>query len=128
MIVTMSQFCYCSLLINHLFTSAFQQTTPPERLFKDKEILLTCIGSGQKIYRVFVSGECRAFFESDCDLVKALVDLISTYYIFNVSYPKSLSGLLHFLQEVALTQSDSKYNLIRYATFMGKFRKKSLNQ
>ena len=75
--------CYILVLLLWLVNlspfhiSAFQQTTPPERLFKDKEFLLTCIVSSQEVHRVFVSGECQAFFESNCDIVKASVDLIS---------------------------------------------------
>ena len=85
---------YVSLL------SSFQPTTPPDKLFKNKhvEFVLVCIGTIKEVDQIFVCGEDQAFFESDCDLVKALVDLISAYYVFDVRYPQSISGVLHFLQ------------------------------
>ena len=41
--------------------------------------LSACVGTSKEVDSVFVCGEDQAFFKSDCDLVKALVDLISAY-------------------------------------------------
>ena len=106
--IGMSWHFYCdSLHISSLFFSA-----PPDKLFKNKhvEFVLVCIGTINEVDQVFVCGEDQAFFESDCDLVKALVDLISAYYVFDVKYPQCISGVLHFLQEIVLLQSDSEFN------------------
>ena len=66
-------------IFNVSFLSSFQPTTPPDKMFKNKhvEFVLVCIGSIEEVDQVFVCGEDQAFFESDCDFVKALVDLIS---------------------------------------------------
>ena len=113
---------YVSLL------SSFQPTPPPDKLFKDKrvEFFLVCIGTSKEVDQVFVCGEDQAFFESDCDLIKALVDLISAYYVFDVKYPQCISGVLHFLQEIVLLQSDTEFKGTKFATFMAEFKKGSL--
>ena len=115
------------MIANVSLLSSFQPTTPPDKLFKDKhvEFFLVCIGTIQDVDQVFVRGEDQAFFESDCDLVKALVDLISAYYVFDVKYPQCISGVLHFLQEIVLLQSDSEYKGTKFATFMAEFKKGS---
>ena len=115
------------MIANVSLLSSFQPTTPPEKLFKNKhvEFVLVCIGTIGEVDQVFVCGEDQAFFESDCDLVKALVDLISAYYVFDVKYPQAISGILHFLQEIVLLQSDSEYKGTKYATFMAEFKKGS---
>jgi len=86
------------VIANVSVLSSFQPTTPPDKLFKNKhvEFVLVCIGTIGEVDQVFVNGEDQAFFESDCDLVKALVDLISAYCVFDVRYPQSISGILHF--------------------------------
>ena len=57
-------------------------------MFKNKhvEFVFVCIGTIDEVDQVFVCGEDQAFFESDCDLVKALFDLISAYYVFDVNF------------------------------------------
>lgn len=104
-------------------------TTPPHKLFKDKrvEFFLVCIGSCQEVDQVFVCGEDQAFFESDCNLTKASVDLICAYmyYVFGIKYPKCISGVLHFLQEIVLLQSDNEFKGTKFATFMAEFKKGS---
>ena len=72
------------MIANVSLLSSFQATTPPDKLFKNKhvEFVLVCIRTIKEVDQVFVCGEDQAFFESGCDLVKALVDLISAYYLF----------------------------------------------
>ena len=67
------------MIANLSLLSYFQPTTPPGKLFKNKhvEFVPVCIGTIEEVDQVLVCGEDQAFFESDCDLVKALVDLIS---------------------------------------------------
>ena len=59
------------------------------RQAQPRGISLVCVGNSRKVEQVFVNGEGQAFFESHCDLVKELVDLISAYYVFDVRYPSS---------------------------------------
>ena len=71
------------------------------------------------LQQVFVCREYQAFVEcTDTDLVKALVDVISCYYVFDVLYPDSKVGILTFLQEIALELYDSSHKGTKYATFM----------
>ena len=71
------------MIANISLLSSFQQTTPPDKMFKNKhvEFVLVCIGTIDEVDQVFVCGGDQAFFEGDCDLVNALVDLISAYYV-----------------------------------------------
>ena len=71
------------------------------------EFSLVCTGTSEEVEQVFVCGEDQAFFECDCELPRALVDLIAAYYVFDVKYPQCFSGVLYFLQEVVLLQVDS---------------------
>ena len=92
--------------------------------FKDKmvEFFLVCLGTSEEVEQVFVSGEDHAFLECDCDLPRALVDLIAAYYVFDVKYPQCFSGILYFLQEIVLLQVDSEFKGTKYASFMAEFR------
>ena len=117
------------VVVNLSLLPSFKPTTPPHKLFKDKrvEFFLVCIGSCQEVDQVFVCGEDQAFFESDCNLTKASVDLICAYmyYVFGIKYPKCISGVLHFLQEIVLLQSDNEFKGTKFATFMAEFKKGS---
>ena len=114
-------------IFNVSLLSSFQPTTPPDKMFKNKhvEFVLVCIGSVKEVDQVFVCGEDQAFFETHCDFVKALVDLICAYYVFHVKYPHCISGILHFLQEIVLLKSDTEYKGTKFATFMAEFKKGS---
>ena len=63
-------------IANVALPSSFQLRTLTEKLFKDKHVqfILVCIGTIKEVEQVFVCGEDQTFFESDCDLVIALVD------------------------------------------------------
>ena len=54
----------------------------------------------EEVDQVLVCGEDQAFFESDCDLVKALVDLISTYYVFDVNTPIASQAFFTFCKKL----------------------------
>lgn len=89
------------------------------------EFSLVCTGTSEEVEQVFVCVEDQAFFECDCELPRALVDLIAAYYVFDVKYPQCFSGGLYFLQEVVLLQVDSEFKGTKYATFMAEFKKES---
>ena len=95
-------------------------------MFRHKrvEFLLVCVGSEKEVEQVFVCGEDTAFLECDCDLAKALVDLIAAYYVFDVNYPQCISGVLLFLQEVVLLPKDTQFKGTKYASFMAEFQKR----
>ena len=114
-------------IFNVSLLSSFQPTTPPDKMLKNKhvEFVLVCIDSVKEVDQVFVCGEDQAFFETHCDFIKALVDLICAYYVFHVKYPHCISGILHFLQEIVLLQSDTEYKGTNFATFMAEFKKGS---
>lgn len=77
--------------------------TKAEALFKDKlvQLRLVCFGSLEKIDQVFVSGEDQAFLECEySDIVKGLVDFIFSYYVFDVTCPEGMVGILFFLEDI----------------------------
>ena len=116
---------------HRLFTKGkIAPTTSPDKLFKNKhvEFVLVCIGTIKEVDQVFVCGEDQAFFESDGDLIKALVDLISAYYVFDVRYLQCISGVLHFLQEIVLLQSESEYKGTKFAPLWQSLKRGALSK
>lgn len=79
------------------------------------EFRLVCLGTPDDVLQVFVSGEDRSFFETNSDLIMALVDVIAAYYVFDVSYSDSKSGILFFLQDVALEVQDNTVRGTKYS-------------
>ena len=94
-------------------------------LFKDKmvQFRITCTGSPEAIQQIFISGEDQVFIKCpDIELMEALVDLISLYYIFHVTYPDSMIGILSFLQDIALGCTDIAHKGTNYSSFMAELR------
>lgn len=83
------------------------------------EFRVLCVGCPEDIKQVFITGESRSFIECpDQDLVKALVDLLSAYYVFDVAYPKGMLGVMSFIQEICLESSDNIYKGTKYTALM----------
>ena len=63
-------------------------------MFKDKlvEFKLVILGIEEDFLQAFASGEDECISETSTNLLEALVDLISAYYVFDVSYAESISG------------------------------------
>lgn len=68
--------------------------------------------------QVFVGCEQEFFFE--CNSVKdSIIDLIGTYFVFNITYPKYLSSIFLFFQHFVFNLKDKQVvpmttlNLIR---------------
>lgn len=80
------------------------------------------LGTEEDVLQAFVSGEDECIFETSANLLEALVDLISAYYVFDVSYAESMSGVLCFLQDFVLEAKDSSARSIRYSTFASELR------
>ena len=99
--------------------------TPPDKLFRDNriEFFLVCVGSIDNIEQVFLCWEDTAFFECECNLVKALVNLIAAYYVYDVKYPQCMIGVLLLLPEVVLLQKETKFKGAKYASFLAEFQK-----
>ena len=93
-------------------------------MFKDKlvEFKLVILGIEEDFLQAFVSGEDECISETSTNLLEALVDLISAYYVFDVSYAESISGMLCFLQDFVLHAKDSSTRSIRYWTFASGLR------
>lgn len=111
---------YCKYILLFL-----QPSTNVGSLFKDKmvQFRITCTGSPEVIQQIFISGEDQVFMECpDIELMKALVDLISLYYVFHVTYPDSMIGILSFLQDIALGCTDIAYKGTKYSSFMAELR------
>ena len=82
-----------------------------------------CVLDFQEIYNRFLSLviEDQAFVECpDTDVVKALVDLMSSYYVIDISYPDCMVGIL--LQDIALESIDYTYNSLGLHGFEKVFR------
>ena len=63
--------------------------------------------SGHENAQFFVVCEQAVLLESK-SIWDALVDLIATYYVFDMAYPKPVSGLLLFFQHVAFDIKDKQ--------------------
>ena len=93
-------------------------------MFKDKlvEFKLVILGTAEDSLQAFVSGEDQCIFETSANILEALVDLISAYYVFDVNYAESMSGMLSFLQDFVLEAKDSSARSIKYSTFASELR------
>jgi hypothetical protein len=93
-------------------------------LFEDKTVQfkLVVLGTPDDVLQTFVSGEDQAFFESSTDLLEALVDVISRYYVFHINYPDQMSGILYFRQDFALDVSDTTQRSIKYSSFVAELQ------
>lgn len=80
------------------------------------------LGTANDAPQVFVAGEDKSFFETSTNLLEALIDLVTTYYVFDVSYPDSMSGVLYFLQDFGLEATDNLARTVKYSTFISELR------
>lgn len=62
---------------------------------------------GEEKTQYFICAEQSLLTESS-SLRDALLDLICYYYVFNVSYPKSISGVFLFIQHIVCNLKDSQ--------------------
>ncbi|CAB4007347.1 Hypothetical predicted protein [Paramuricea clavata] len=99
-------------------------SSKPKNLFEDKTVQfkLVVLGAPDDVLQTFVSGEDQAFFESSTDLLEALVDVISSYYVFHINYPYQMSGILFFIQDFALDVSDTTQRSIKYSSFVAELQ------
>lgn len=69
-------------------------------------LLVTGI-SGEEHSQVFICGERSVLFESK-SIKDSLIDLIATYYVFDISYPKCLNSVLLFFQHFVFNLKDQQ--------------------
>ena len=60
---------------------------------------------GMENYQVFICCEGQLYLESK-SIKDALLDLISTYFVFDIVYPKNLRNVLLFIQHFAFDFPD----------------------
>lgn len=97
----------------------------PDNMFKDKlvEFRLVVVGSPGDVHQQFIAGEDKSFVECDgVDLIQGLIDLISSYYVFDVAYSDNMEGCSLFLQYVVLPSKDKTYRGTKYSAFMANVR------
>ena len=64
---------------------------------------------GEETSQYFISAENAITTESKT-FRDALVDVISTYYVFDITYPKSVCGLFLFFQQSVFGVKDSQHH------------------
>ena len=62
---------------------------------------------GTESSQIFVCCERQIYLESK-SMRDALLDMMSTYFVFNIAYPKSLHGILIFLQHHVFNLPDQQ--------------------
>ena len=61
--------------------------------------------AGESSFQIFVCAEQEVLLESKT-LQDSLIDLISTYFVFDISYPKSLTAVFLFFQHYIFNLKD----------------------
>jgi len=57
--------------------------------------------------QVFIGCEQEIFFESN-SIKDAIIDLIGTYFVFNIAYPKYLNSIFLFIQHFVFNLKDKQ--------------------
>jgi len=77
---------------------------------------------GTETSQIFVCCEKQIYLESK-SMRDALVDMMSTYFVFNISYPRSLHGILIFLQHHVFNLVDQQTVPVIAKTLLGNLQK-----
>ena len=119
-------FPFCLTIPYNYSYLILQPSKKPEEIFKDNivQFKIVCLGTADQIKQIFLSGEDKCFCECPLEdgLSKCLVQLICMYYVYDVNYPETLSGILYFLQDVALNIRDTGKRWTKYSTFLAELR------
>lgn len=100
-----------------------------QSMVKDKivQFRVLCIGSATDIRQIMIIGKNQVFLECvNADLISALIDIISAYYVFDISYPDGMVVVLSFLQEIVLKCSKDTYRDTKYSALMTELKSKML--
>ena len=63
--------------------------------------------AGESTFQTFICAEQEVLLESKT-LQDCLIDLISTYFVFDISYPKSLAAIFLFFQHYIFNLKDKQ--------------------
>lgn len=78
-----------------------------EKIKQKAPFIFVCGEPGGENTQYFVCGEKNVICESKSYL-DATLDLICTYYVFDIVYPKALSGVLLFFQQSVFELKDDQ--------------------
>ena len=82
---------------------------------------------GSDSCQVFVCCKGQIYIESK-SVKDALLDLISTYFVFDIMYPKPLRSILLFLQHFVLDLPDEQSVSSAVSTLVANLEKQDINE
>ena len=78
-----------------------------QKISQSAPFIFVCGQAGTESTQYYVCGENIVICESKTYL-DAILDLICAYYIFDIAYPKPLSGILLFFQQSVFSLKDEQ--------------------
>ena len=78
--------------------------------------------AGDENAQFYVCSEQKIVLESS-SMRDAVLDLMASYFVFDISYPRSLSAILIFIQHEIFRITDSQSIPMAAAKLMGNFKK-----
>ena len=96
-------------------------------VMQSEPFLLVTGESGTDNSQVFVCCEGQLYIESK-SVKDALLDLILTYFVFDIMYPKPLRNILIFLQHFVLDLPDQQSVSSAVSTLVANLEKQDLNE
>ncbi len=96
-------------------------------MVRDKivQFRILCIGCAEDVQQIMIIGENQVFVECPgTDIINALIDVISAYYVFDLTYADGMVVMLSFLQEIVLKSKDGAYKGTKYSTLMSELKRK----
>ena len=94
---------------------------------QSEPFLLVTGEPGSDSCQVFVCCEGQIYIESK-SVKDALLDLISTYFVFDIMYPKPLRSILLFLQHFVLDLPDEQSVSSAVSTLVANLEKQDINE
>lgn len=78
---------------------------------------------GEEICKLWICGEKVTFSSTPKTLRDAILDLISYYFVFNVTYPKYVDAVLLFFQHYVFQLVDSQTIPLQVTKMIGNLKK-----
>ena len=91
-------------------------------VLQSEPYLLVTSEPGTESSQVFICCEGQVYIESK-SVKDALLDLISTYFVFDIVYPKTLRNILLFLQHFVYDLPDQQHISSTLSTLVGNLQK-----
>ena len=95
------------LFINFLQTSDVDVDEAVSTVEQSAPYLVITGTPGSINCQVFIGCEQEIFFESN-SIRDSIIDVIGTYYVFNISYPKYLNSIFLFIQHFVFNLKDKQ--------------------